>query len=191
MAPKQSYTRERLDGIVHDSVANMNTLLNIGELTCEYLHRGTDEFVKGSDMLNFIWKIEAAGYCDTYETTVRCNHAVERGVPFPDRWKTILNCLTLRDVVRESTKDVTEFGASNVSQPASSQQPAAIRWGPAAGGEALQIRRPPLGGAKACFKFPSGTFMQEVQVVKGLRGVTPWRRPLVQLTPFFHQKIRS
>ena len=85
-----------------------------GKLTCEYLQQGTDELLKGSDMLNFIWKIETAGYCDTYETTVRCNHAVERGVPFPDRWKTVLNCLTLRDVVRESTKDVTELGASNV-----------------------------------------------------------------------------
>ena len=113
MAPRR-YTRERLDGIVHDSVAKMESSLQSCTLTCEYLHRGEDEFVKGSDALNFVWKIEAAGYCDTYETTVRCYHAVERGVPFTDRWKTALNCLTLSDTVRQSAENVTELGASDV-----------------------------------------------------------------------------
>ena len=112
MAPKR-YTRERLEGIAADSAVKMKGFVPNGKLTCEYLQRGADELVKGSDMLNFIWKIEA-GYCDTDETTVRCNHAVERGVPFPDRWKTVLNCLTLSDTVRQSAENVTELGASDV-----------------------------------------------------------------------------
>jgi len=86
-----------------------------GKLTCEYLHQGVDTTIKGSDALRFLWKIEAVGYCDTCETKARCNSVVERGVPFPDRWKTALNCLTLSDAVAESNKNVTELGASSVN----------------------------------------------------------------------------
>jgi len=113
MAPKR-YTRERLDGTAADAAAKMKGFVPSGKLTCEYLHQDKDEAIKGSDTLNFLWKIESSGYRDTHETTARCNNVVERGVPFPDRWKTVSNCLTLSDTVRESVKDVTELGASNV-----------------------------------------------------------------------------
>ena len=104
MAPKR-YTRERLDGIAADSAAKMKGLVPNGTLTCEYLHQDKDETVKGSDTLDFLWEIDSSGYHDTYETRVRCNNIVERGVPFPDRWKTALNCLALHETIRESAKD--------------------------------------------------------------------------------------
>ena len=62
MAPKR-YTRERLEGIAADSAVKMKGFVPNCKLTCEYLQRGTDELVKGSDMLNFIWKTEA-GYVE-------------------------------------------------------------------------------------------------------------------------------
>ena len=38
MAPKKSYTRERLDGMAADSAVKMKDSVTNGKLTCEYLH---------------------------------------------------------------------------------------------------------------------------------------------------------
>ena len=83
MAPKR-YTLERFHGIAVDSAAKMKGFVPNGKLTCEYLHKGAEATIKGSDVVNFIWKVESGGYHDTYETTARCNNVIESGVPFPD-----------------------------------------------------------------------------------------------------------
>ena len=113
MAPKR-YTRERLNEIEVDSAAKLKGLLENGDLTCEYAHDEEHETIKGVDNVNFRWYIETVGYSDTHEMTLKCNNVAERGVKFPDRWRTALKCLKLHDHVRECTENVMEFGVSNV-----------------------------------------------------------------------------
>ena len=55
------------------------------DLTCEYVHE--EEKVKVTDQVKFLWHIESHGCKDTCEIKVRCNNVLERGVPFPERWK--------------------------------------------------------------------------------------------------------
>ena len=114
MAPKKSYTRERLDGIAADSAVKMKGFMPNGKLTCEYLHQGAETTVRGADDLSFHWEIEASGYNDQCKVEAKCSNVATRGVPFPERWRTALNCLEINKMVGESTKDVTEFGTSNV-----------------------------------------------------------------------------
>ena len=54
MAPKKSYTRERLDGIAADSAVKMKGFMPNGKLTCEYLHQGAETTVRGADDLSFL-----------------------------------------------------------------------------------------------------------------------------------------
>ena len=109
MASKKRYTRERLDGVAASSADKMKACVPNGKLTCEYVQMNTDESIKGSDTLNFTWTIEINGYRDTEDTTTRCNSAVERGVPIPERWKTSLDYLKSREAVGESIKNVTDY----------------------------------------------------------------------------------
>ena len=115
MASKKRYTRERLDGVAASSADKMKDYVPNGKLTCEYVQMNTDESIKGSDTLNFTWAIEIDGYSDTETTTARCNSVVERGVSFPERWKTSLNYLTSRGVVGESIKNVTDIGVCDIN----------------------------------------------------------------------------
>ena len=99
-----------MDGVAADCAVEVNASKPNGKLTREYIHQGADISVKGSDTLNYIWEIEANSYIDTYECASRCDNVIQRGVPFPDRWKTALTCLTLSETVRESVAKVTELG---------------------------------------------------------------------------------
>ena len=85
-----------------------------GKLTCEYLHQGAETIVRGADDLSFLWQIEASGYSDQCKVEAKCGNVVARGVPFPERWKTALNCLSLHEQIRDSANGVTEFGISDV-----------------------------------------------------------------------------
>ena len=114
MAPK-TYTGDRLDAIAAESATKMKGLLQNGSLTCEYINNEENISLKWSDHATFRWLIECAGYKDTREMSVRCNHVAERGVYFPDRWKTALDCLTLHEQIQERAGDVMEFGVSNVT----------------------------------------------------------------------------
>ena len=58
MAPKKSYTRERLDGIAADSAVKMKGLVPTGKLTREYLHQGVETTVRGADDLSFFGKMK-------------------------------------------------------------------------------------------------------------------------------------
>ena len=90
MAPKKSYTRERLDGIAADSAVKMKGFMPNGKLTCEYLHQGAETTVRGADDLSFLWEIEASGYNDQCKVEAKCGNVATRGVPFPERWRTAL-----------------------------------------------------------------------------------------------------
>ena len=72
MAPKKSYTRERLDGIAADSAVKMKDLVPNGKLTCEYLHQGAETTVRGADDLSFLWEIEVSGYIDQCKVETKC-----------------------------------------------------------------------------------------------------------------------
>ena len=109
MAPKKSYTRERLDGIAAASAVKMKGLAPNGKVTGEYLHQGVETIVRGADNLSFLWEIEASGYNDQCKVEAKCGNVATRGVPFPERWRTALNCLEINKIVGERTKDVTDF----------------------------------------------------------------------------------
>ena len=90
MAPRKSYTRERLDGIAADSAVEMKGLAPNGKVTCEYLHQGVETIVRGADDLSLHWEIEASGYNDQCKVEAKCGNVATRGVPFPERWRTAL-----------------------------------------------------------------------------------------------------
>jgi len=64
--------------------------------------------------LSFLWEIDASGYNDQCKVEAKCGNVVARGVPFPERWKTALNCLSLHEQIQDSASGVTEFGISDV-----------------------------------------------------------------------------
>ena len=84
MAPKKSYTRERLDGIAADSAVKMKGLVPNGKVTCEYLHQNGETIVRGGDDLSFLWEIEASGYNDQCKVEAKCNNVATWGVLFPE-----------------------------------------------------------------------------------------------------------
>jgi len=115
MSPK-TYTPERLNELAVDSATKMtSSLLEGGHLTCEYMRDEESTSLKWSDHVKFRWRIESAGYNDSYETTTRCDNVPERGVKFPERWRTALQCLKLHDRVHECAGDAMDLGASNVT----------------------------------------------------------------------------
>ncbi len=109
MAPKE-YTPERLNEIAVDSATNMKGLIHIGHFTCEYIRDNENTSLKLSDHMICWWHIETAGYNDLCEATARCDNVAQRGIPFPDRWRTALKCPKLHDQVRECAEHVMELG---------------------------------------------------------------------------------
>ena len=103
MAPKGAFTLERVHGFATLAVERAQArLIDEGlvfaHLSCEY--RGvagadgvTDLQAKASyrSTLVYEWRVCAAGVNEKSLVTVRCGHASDRGVPFPDSWQTALH----------------------------------------------------------------------------------------------------
>ena len=124
MAPKVRYTFERLRAIAEESAQKAKESLPNASvlelLRCEYVHNHEEQaFNKDGSLrretpLTFRWRVKCAGYAETYEVAARCNHVVERGVPFPEHWRTAMQCLSLDELAQASAEKVCDPGLSNV-----------------------------------------------------------------------------
>ena len=109
MPPKGAYTHERLQqfGTLAAEVARAR-LANDGgpavdQLTCEY--RGVPINGEEYDInaistmratIAYEWHAPVAGETEHKLVKVRCGHASDQGVPFPDGWHTALRCTNLQ-----------------------------------------------------------------------------------------------
>ena len=101
---QKRYTRERLDGIAADpAAAKLKDAIPSSTLTCEYIHPDANAVIKGSE------------HGDTSETTARCNNVVQRGVPFPDRWKNALKSTQLHQTMHKAAEGVASLGISDIA----------------------------------------------------------------------------
>ena len=87
----------------------------------------------------FEWRARGEGFDETSQVKLRCNDAIDRGVPLPPSWKTKLRCLSLRDVAERSAQIAREGGVrdalcvvlgqpkpSPLPDPAATLQPGAV-----------------------------------------------------------------
>ena len=104
MAPKKIYSNQRFAEIAAESAAKARaTYPNSApmELTCEHLPEFDTAFcrlgghLRRDTPITFRWHAKCAGYEATHDVIARCNHAAERGAPFPEHWRTAMQCLTL------------------------------------------------------------------------------------------------
>ena len=87
----------------------------------------------------FEWRARGEGFDETSQVTLRCNSAVDRGVPLPASWKTSLRCLSLPDLAEKSAHVAREGGVrearcvvlgqpkpSPLPEPGAALQPGAV-----------------------------------------------------------------
>lgn len=117
MPPKGAFTLERVHGFATLAVERAQARLTdeglvFAHLSCEY--RGvagadgvTDLQAKASyrSTLVYEWRVCAAGVNEKSLVTVRCGHASDRGVPFPDSWQTALKCQQLTSVAKSAAEE--------------------------------------------------------------------------------------
>ena len=109
MAPK-SITRDRIVHAASQSAAKLRAEVRAAlaeHLGCDYLDEASGPLRKTTE-LKFRWSFRGSGFDETEETTGRCNHVLERGVPIPDAWSTALRCLSLDEVATASTDKIRE-----------------------------------------------------------------------------------
>ena len=117
MAPKATYTYERFAGVAAQSASKAR-----GEYASPFIeHLGCDVVkqpaqLKRSSEVAFQWRFRGAGYDETCEVKVRCNHVLDQGVPLPEAWVTALRALSLDHVAAQSAEKIQndEPGLSEV-----------------------------------------------------------------------------
>ena len=120
MPPKGVFTLARLQAFGAAAAESARArLANEGghscdELTCEYRGVATDE---GHDIneiptnratIAYEWHASVGGNLEHKLVKVRCGHASDRGVPFPEGWHTALRCTNLQAVGDEAAKAARE-----------------------------------------------------------------------------------
>ena len=63
--------------------------------------------------MQFEWNIKLQSYDDRFEETVRCDHACDRCVAFPEHWKTALRCVGLTKQAAEATAAARSMSESD------------------------------------------------------------------------------
>ena len=121
MPPKGAYTHERLQqfGTLAAEVARARLAndgwMPVGQLACEYrgVARNGEEYDLNEiptrrSTIVFHWHASVGGRCEQASVRVRCDHASDRGVPFPDGWHTALRCANLQAIADEAAKAARE-----------------------------------------------------------------------------------
>ena len=111
---KHRYTPERFRVIAETSTKkaldNLPNALTVESLSCEYIHKPTpqelnrDGSLRRDAALCFRWHLQCPGYNETCDVDARCNNVTERSVPFPDHWRTALQCLHLDSLAKATVK---------------------------------------------------------------------------------------
>ena len=86
MAPKSTYTYERLAGVATQSATQArvdyaNPLIE--HLGCDVVRQPGLQPRRSLEVA-FQWRFRGAGYEETCAANVRCNHAFDRGIPLPE-----------------------------------------------------------------------------------------------------------
>ena len=117
MPPKGGFTVERIHGFAALAVERAQArLIDEGlvfdHLTCEYRGvaaaddvRDPKANVSQRSKLVYEWRVCAAGVDENTLVTVRCDHASDRGVPFPAHWQTALKCQQLTSLSKSAAEE--------------------------------------------------------------------------------------
>ena len=100
MAPHASLSVERLQRFGLEAVRKVRRKEEVAysvTLSCEYLGVSVGDgrfdataMAQASLNVGFEWRVRAGAYEHAQIKTVRCDHLVSRGVPFPQSWRTAL-----------------------------------------------------------------------------------------------------
>ena len=116
MPPKGAITLARLQAFGAAAAESARArLANEGghscdELTCEYRGVATDEGHAINEVptyratIAYEWHASVGGHLEHKLVKVKCGHASDRGVPFPEGWHTALRCTNLEDIANEAGK---------------------------------------------------------------------------------------
>ena len=117
MPPKGAFTLERVQhfGVAAVERARAAIDKDVGP-PCEHLSYNYRGVVKGDGdcdineratfrgTIAYEWRVCACGYDEKALVNVRCGHACERGVPFPEGWQTAVRCSNLQTVAEDAAK---------------------------------------------------------------------------------------
>ena len=116
MPPKGAFTLERVQqfGVIAVERARAG-IAKDGGPPCEHLscnYRGVvkdgacdiNERATRRGTIAYEWRVCACGYDEKALVNVRCGHASERGVPFPEGWQTAVRCSNLQTVAEDAAK---------------------------------------------------------------------------------------
>ena len=117
MPPKGAFTFERVQGFAAVAADGARARLaedgtpHVDHLSCEYkgvaVEDGScdiNETPTKRSTLVYAWHATSCGHLDTTMVQVRCGHASERGVRFPDGWQTALKCSNLQLIAEDAAK---------------------------------------------------------------------------------------
>ena len=125
MAPKVKYTRNRLAAAAADSASDARASLPnadaLESLTCDYVHApeeantNADGSLQRGANLTFRWRLKTtAGHEEHCDVFARTNNIIERKVPLPPHWRTVMQCLGLERLCEASAGKVNDPDISNV-----------------------------------------------------------------------------
>ena len=58
--------------------------------------------------LRFLWEISALSFASREDVAVRCDHACDRGVPFPEQWRTGLRFVRIGGTIQKAVETAQE-----------------------------------------------------------------------------------
>ena len=117
MPSKGAFTLERVQAFGAVAAEGARTRLaddggpTCDELTCEYRGVAVDDgaydingTLTNRSTIAYQWHVSVGGHHEQSWVILRCDHAPERGVPFPNTWHTALRCSSLQTVADDAAK---------------------------------------------------------------------------------------
>ena len=103
MAPKGAYTAELAQSFGAKAVKEAKERFGDCEFACKYL--GGAGAVARRSQVSFEWQVRLAACIFVCVVEMNCRHA-ERGVRFPDHWRTAIPCARLRNLATQSAVEL-------------------------------------------------------------------------------------
>ena len=103
MGPKAAYTAERLRAFGAKAVENAKKRFPDCDFACDYT--GCEGAVSRRSQVSFKWCVGLGTCGESFTVEMSCRHA-ERGVRFPDHWRTAIPCARLCGLATRSAAEL-------------------------------------------------------------------------------------
>ena len=103
MGPKAAYTAERLRAFGAKAVENAKKRFPDCDFACDYT--GCEGAVSCRSQVSFRWSVGLGACGESFTVEMNCRHS-ERGVRFPDHWRTAIPCARLCGLALQSAGDL-------------------------------------------------------------------------------------